>query len=378
MGRIGRGAVLLCVVGLGAGLWLWLHRDSANPGKLAPASRQEGANPAGKVPFSEPEARQGLRAAAAALKYRINRQDSQKILDGLRESFSKLPTEATVAILRDFLDGGADGPTQLEFAVGLDGLLTGAPTLRVFLLDQLARVDRAAAAAYARQILERMDSPDEWAVALRNLALGAASAEVRALLREKAGQMLKHEPWQRNPSVGYLEAFDVAVHLGGTGLVPTLAGLVQLKDNPAVAHAAHLALDRMVIQEPAATLNLLQAEPGLLAGRELARADLFARADVRNAPQRQAVENYLLSAQRSAAELNQFAGVFPNASFRISQNLLTRSLTPDFATLAARDAGALQAVNEWLADPRFAQLKPQLEKIRRRLENFVRQAGGRE
>ena len=77
-----------------------------------------------------------------------------------------------------------------------------APTLRTFLLDYLGQVDPATAAAYARTVLGAMDSPDEWAVALRCLALGDSSPEARALMEMKTGELLRAQAWQKDPSVG--------------------------------------------------------------------------------------------------------------------------------------------------------------------------------
>ena len=213
-------------------------------------------------------------------------------------------------------------------------------------------------------------------MALRNLATGDTSASAHALLEEKTAELLRYEPWQQEPSAGYLEAFDVAVYLGGTNLAPALGDLVRRQDNPAVAHAAYLALDRLVIKDTAELLAALEAAPELMQGREATRADYFARADVRDPQQRQVLESYLLDPQRSAAELAQFAGVFPNANYMISQNLLTPTPTPDGASLTARDAASLQVVQEWLADPRFANLQRPLQKVKQKLEQFVQQAKG--
>src|SRR5205814_901547 len=128
-----------------------------------------------------------------------------------------------------------DAPTQLKFGVGADGFLTEAPSLRTFLLDQLARVDPAAAAAYAEKILSAMTSADEWALALRSYAVGNATPQGRFFLEQKVQAMLLYEPWQKGPSAGFLEAFDVAVYLGGTHLMPALTTLVRQTDNPAVS-----------------------------------------------------------------------------------------------------------------------------------------------
>ena len=57
----------------------------------------------------------------------------------------------------------------------------------------------------------------------------------------------------------------------------------------------------------------------------------------------------------------------------ISPNLLTSSQPPDRAALVARDAAALKAVQAWLADPRFAQLQPELSQMETRIAGYVQQ-----
>ena len=210
-------------------------------------------------------------------------------------------------------------------------------------------------------------------MALRNQALGDTTAGARALLEQKTGELLRAQDWQQNPSTGYLEAFDAAVYVGGTNLVPSLTDLVRRQDNPAVAHAAFLALDRSVINNPVPLLSTLLAQPELMQGREQTRADYFARADVRDPNQRALVESNLLNPQITPPELQQFCGVFPNANYMISQNLLTTTPTPDAAGLAGRDAESLRVVQQWETYPRFAGARPQLERIGVRLAEFVRQ-----
>jgi hypothetical protein len=271
------------------------------------------------------------------------------------------------------LDSKADVDTHFCFKVGKGGFLTDAPTLRTWLLDYLAQIDPAAAASYARVILNSADSPDEWALALRDLALGDSSPDERVLLVEKTGDLLNNQDWQQNPTTGYLEAFDVAVFLGDASLANPLAVLMSDPNNPAVAHAAFLALDRMVINNPAAILAALEADPDLMQGRENTRADYFARADVQDAQQREVLESYLLDPQIGAAEVQQFASIFPNANYMISPNLLTGNPTPNHAALVARDTASLQAIMEWLGDPRFANLRPELQVMQQRLQQFVQQ-----
>jgi hypothetical protein len=375
---------ILLAVALGALVWLiesWAghsHLPATPPARPVAPTSPIGLNPAppghpAALPFVEAPA-SPLAEAWQSLQGVTDAATMQQRLAELRRTLAAMPTNAAVVAIRAFLDSKADAPTHLGFKVAGNGLLDNAPTLRTFLLDELARIDPVAAADYARIVLTSMDSPDEWAVALRNLARGDASDSARALLAEKAGDLLRNPAWQQDPSVGYLEAFDVPVFLGGTQFMPTLSDLVRQQDNPAVAHAAFLSLDRLVINDPATALAALQTDPGLLQGRAATRADYFARADVRNAQQRQIIENYLLNPGINPAELEAFAGIFPNANFMISANLLTQATTPDHASLADRDVESLRVIQAWQADPRFAKVQPALAKIEMRLQQFANQA----
>ena len=283
-----------------------------------------------------------------------------------------LPEVNSKETITRVLDAKVDAPTHLGFALAADGSLREAPTLRTLLLDRLTKVDPAAAAAYAEKILATKESADEWAVALRACAIGNGSSE--GLLKQKMREMITHEPWRRNPSTGFLEAFDVIVYTRDTELTPTLAELVRDKSDRAVAHAAYLALDRLIQTEPNVVLSQLLAQPELMTGREATRANFFARADPADPRQRAILEAYLLSPALAAGELETFSGMYPNANFMVSQNLLTPSPSIEQATLARRDAQALRVVREWLADSRFAKRQRQLEKIQQRLETFVQQA----
>jgi hypothetical protein len=290
----------------------------------------------------------------------------------LREALARLPAPEAVRFLRATLDAKVDAPTGEGFELGRGGRLSGAPTLRVLLLEQLSSLDPAAAEGSAREILGSTTSPEEWAVALQALGRGEPEPGRREFMREKMRELLRHEPWQQNASVAYLQSFDVAVQLGGTELLGPLTDLVRRQDNRAVAHAAFLALDRLVIQQPGDTLAALAARPESMAGREQTRANYFARADVGDPAQRALVEGYLLDPSRPGAELQAFAGLFPSANYMISHNLLTAHPTPTGSELARRDRAALEVVDAWLADPRFAAQRPLLETIRERLRGFVR------
>jgi hypothetical protein len=359
--------------------WLW-HR---NPEKTPPVATTSTTTNAITPPatsaipivatITPAGTNASLQKAYAFFQTAPDAKTARQQLAELRAALAAMPTNEAVAAIKQFLDSKADAATQLGFKVAKNGLLDDAPTLRTFLLDELARVDPAAAADYSKIILASKDSPDEWAVALRNLANGDTSADGQALLRQKTSELLQYAPWQQNPSTGYLEAFDTAVYLGGTSLMPTLTSLVKEQDNPAVAHASFLALDRLVINNPAATLTALLADPTSMQGREATRADYFARANVSDPQQLQVLQNYLLNPQITPAEIDTFAGIFPNANYMISPNLLTQSQTPDRNALVSRDAASLSVVQGWLGDPRFANLAPALQKIQTRLSGFVQQ-----
>ncbi len=379
-------AILLLVI-----IEFWLHqrvkRLTQNPAPAPPPIAEATAPTTASNPppivsnlvatpptNSPPVAANPLQNLFDAVKESPDAKTARQHLAELRAALAAMPTNAAVAVVRQFLDSKADAPTHLGFKVAANGLLDDAPTLRTFLLDELGRLDPAAAADYSRVILAAKDSPDEWAIALRNLANGDSTSDGRTLLQQKAGELLQYEPWQQNPTTGYLESFDVAVYLGGTSLMPTLSDLVRKQDNPGIAHAAYLALDRLVISSPTAALTALDADPDLMQGRELTRANYFARADVRDPQQRQVLENYLLNPSIGPAELDTFAGVYPNANYMISANLLTPTPTPDRASLTSRDAESLAVAQQWLADPRFANLTPVLQKMTARLQTFVQQA----
>jgi hypothetical protein len=371
-------AAILSLVALAA--WRWQRQPKSTALPQAPpavSATTEAASPqtaptitTHRSGASEP----GLEEMFGSLRTVPDAKTARQRLAALREALSVMPTKEAVAAVRQFLDSKADVPTHLGFKLGANGLLEEAPSLRTFLLDELARLDPAAAADYAKVVLGSMDSPDEWAVALRSLALGDTSTAGRALLKQKTGELLQYAPWQQNPSTGFLEAFDVAVYLGGTDLIPTLSDLVRRQDNPAVAHAAYLALDRLVIGDTTTILSAMEASLDLMQGRESTRADYFARVDVRDPQQRKVLESYLLDPRIGAAEMDTFANVYPNANFMISPNLLTQTPTLDRGALTSRDAESLAVAQQWLADPRFANLKPELQKIIVRLQTFVQQA----
>ena len=372
--------LLILAGGVLLALALWVAHRQSEPAvqvhaTVATSSPEATTTPSAADTIARPAAEgdRRLQQTCEALRKEFDARITRQELAELRQNLAAMPKSAAIAAIRQFLDSKADASTHLGFKLASDGMLDEAPTLRTFLLDELGRLDPAAAADYSKAVLASMDSADEWAVALRNLASGDASADSRALLEQKTAQMMQYTPWQQNPSTGFLEAFDVPVYLGGADFVPTLSQLVCSQDNPAVAHAAYLALDRLVISNPATVLGLLEDDPDMMEGRESTRADYFARANVGDPQQRQILESYLLDPAISTAELQTFAAIYPNANFMISPNLLTQANTPNHDALMSLDAQALAVAQEWLADPRFAEVVPELQTITQRLEGFAAQ-----
>lgn len=276
-----------------------------------------------------------------------------------------------VARISAILASGRDFESGHEFMLDSDGNLAAAPTLRTMLLDELATMDPANAAEISREILDTPTTADEWAIALRNLGRVDDSPETSAFLHEKAVELIRNPEWQAEPSVGYLNAFDVLVHTEATAEAPLLSDLIKNKDRKDLAHAAFLTLDRLVQRQPAVMLAQLGTDAALSASRPEMTAQQFARADLRDESQREIVARWLLHPERTATELNAFAGVFPNHNQFVSNNLLTRDTASAGADLAAHDREVLEVVTSWADDPDFKPLNEHLSVMISRLESFA-------
>ncbi len=140
----------------------------ANVGEVAATTNSHMllASPANQLPGG------AFTAIIRAARELSSAEGKAQALERLRQAFAAGPADQAVAGIRQYLDSKTDAGTGREFKLGDHGSLVEAPTFRTFLLDQLARIDPAAAAEYARTILTSSDSPDEWAMALRSLARG--------------------------------------------------------------------------------------------------------------------------------------------------------------------------------------------------------------
>lgn len=281
-----------------------------------------------------------------------------------RALLSADPRQAIAAILA-FLKTGQDATTGEPFAPGPNGGLETAPSLRVLLLDVLGRLSRkigsADADAIGRTILAAKTSPDEWAIAMRNIAWHDPTAT--PYLGAKFREMLGHEPWLNDPSSGFLEAFDVAVYAKDATLIPTLGNMLS-SNKPELQRAAAVALDRLAESTPLAVMTYLNGSPTTLADLPFVRADFFAKADLSQQQQRSAVEFYLSRSDVSPAEKAKLLkGLATPASF-VSDNLLTESTPPADETPRVQAAGNVAA--EWLKTNRFPELSGELQRLQSR------------
>ncbi len=291
-------------------------------------------------------------------------------LAALRSRLIAMPSSEAVALIRSFLASGEDRPTGLDFKISPGGSLEEWPTFRTFLLDTLLAIDPSAAAAIGREILSSPATADEWALSLRNVARGESGSD-DDFLREKTEELIRNPAWQADPSVGYLNSFDVLVHTGSVSSTPLLSDLIQNKDRRDLAHASFLTLDRLVQRRPAEMLETLAADSALHASRPEMTAQQFARADLRDPAQQTIVRNWLLDPARTSTELHNFAAVYPNHNRFVSANLLTTELPADGADLAAHDREALEIVLSWREDPAFEPVAEHLGTMLSRLHSFL-------
>ena len=274
------------------------------------------------------------------------------------------PALATAAI-RDFLATGRDARTGPDFALRPGGDIA-APTLRVLLMDVLGRIAKRdgtdSAAKLAREILEKKDSADEWAIALRNVAWHEPAAT--AYLAAKAREMLAFAPWRAAPTSGMLEAFDVIVFTKDASFTADLAS-AQSDPNEQLRHAADVALDRLAAASPLDVMSYLNAHPTTLAERPMLRADYFAKADLAQPGQKTALEFYLGRPDIADAEKTKLLKALATPAAFVSENLLTPP--PPEPDDAAREHAILAATHEWLTGQRFPPLQSPLIELQRRL-----------
>ena len=218
------------------------------------------------------------------------------------------------------------------------------------------------------------NSPEEWALSLRNVAWDNPESRNVPLLKDRVLEALTHDPWLENPSAGFLHSFDVAVYTQSLDLLPEFAAMLNRDNFQSLSHAAVMAMDKMILDNPSPSLSSILANLDLLSERPHTRAGFFSRADLTDSRQQEIVETYLLQPALSLEEVDTFAKLFPNFNLTLSNNLLTDNHTYTLSEMAQIDRASLARTEDWLTDIRFQHLKPQLEILIARLRENIASA----
>lgn len=337
---------------LGASGIFWLFLKHNVPPELTNQESETISLPpaAGNLPGStaDPEIRitNLLRDSAEAFRADTDPAQASARLSALRDEIRQAPEEAAAAAIVAFLKSLEDAETGLPFAVGPDGMMDVVPSLRLALLDLLPSLDPLAALEMAREIMDQRTSPDEYALALRNMAWNDLEGDLRDELSGRFMDLLKMA-WLEKPSAGFLEAFDIAVEVGGG---PMFDRMVEVADeatatgNTAASRAAFMSMDRMIVRDPT-VLNAFSKAPGWMEFAPQQRASLLSRLDITQPDQREIFTRYLAS-DHAAGELEHFAKVFPNQNYLYGHRLVTADeATPTIAEVAATDARVLDELD---------------------------------
>ena len=380
-GPLTRFGFLLLVGGVAlvfAALGLLRHlSESAHPvgaAKTANASHASGAALAPVVPPAATVAPPKVDPAAVArLSETINQAlavlrdptnpNKRQALEALREALKQAEPLVAIAAVRQFLASGQDASTGLKFRLGDDHSLDQAPSMRTFLMDQLGALSQDAgttdAADVARETLDTKGSADEWAVAMRNLAMADPDGS-RGLLAAKARELIDYAPWQAAPSGGYLEAFDAAAYGGDPSIINDLAALATT--NSPVGRAALVALQRLSGMAPEQVAAYLNANPDVLADVPLRRADYMGSVDLSQPDQLAQAEIYLNRTDVSDAEKDKFLARLGMPAGFVSETLLTPETITQMPIMERR-AVVNQTAANWLASGKFPTLQGAMQQL---------------
>jgi hypothetical protein len=299
----------------------------------------------------------------------IERSQLLARLKALKASIHALPPDVAAATLIAWLDSGADAPTRLSFVVGAEGVMDESPTFRTALLDLLGQTDPVASLGYSQDLLAAKPGPEEYALALRNLAWLNPDGAQTALIRQSFLALLTDPALSEQPTPGYLESFDVAVAVANADLVRALlANQSTQLGNDVLSRTTFIALDRIMLRTPEAILDAFAADPRFLADQPNWRASLLARLDPSNPEHVEQLRNYLLKTPHAETELGYFASIYPLANFFEGNRLVTGWETVNQAqTIPERDAAARKLMEGLLAEPGFKGVAPSIETILQRV-----------
>lgn len=314
-----------------------------------------------------------IKSAADNLKAAPSPAEKQRILQALLDSLkSNSHRQEVMAALVEYLRTNGDATTSLAFAPGPDGSLQTSPSLRVALLDLLGAIDHATAQQFAEEIFKSSNSPDEWAVALRDSGRGLHKSDEdrKTQFTDHLGQLLSREAWLRAPTAGFLHAFDAAVFVGGADMVRRMVSIYDSSYHSATSYAARLSLDRMAVADYRQVADAIQEGPNHLSREPATRAAILARGDPSDARDVKLMHDYLLKTSVSVEEKQVFLHSFPNGNLELSNNLLTSNPFIAMQTMAQRDDFAAKLLEEWSKEPAFDTFQDDIKSRLRALAEY--------
>jgi hypothetical protein len=171
--------------------------------------------------------------------------------------------------------------------------------------------------ALSRELIQQASSPDEYALALRNLAWNDLDGDLHGELSAAFFLMLDRQAWLDRPSAGFLEAFDIALQVPSPAVFSRLSELVASRRNPAdapLARAATITLDRLILRDPSLLTHARRRIPRWLDEAPRHRASLMSRLDLTREDHQALFVEYLADPRLEAAERGLFSELFPNGN----------------------------------------------------------------
>ncbi len=390
-----RRRIILCGVAALMLLLVWIFRPagkdrrSSPPHEMAsenrrsspanrpsrPAQADPGSNPADPAGASDTDVARLIERSLERFRASAGEEESRSILQELKDGIRGADAESAAAALVAFLESGRDAATDLTFVVGREGIMDLTPTLRTALLDLLLTVDPLAALEMARAIMDDAKSPDEYALALRNLAANDLEGDLKTELRSRLERMIEMRVWSANPSAGFLEALDAAVVLTDKPMFDALARLTReaaATGNSSLARAGLMALDRMLVRDPSLLVKSFAAGPALPDLPPDQRASLMSRLDVTDPAQRELFTRYLSAPNHGSTELEYFAALFPNGNSLHGNWLISAAeATHSIASRREEDRKVLAEIDRLLAGGLQGSARETLVSIRDRLNRVA-------
>lgn len=301
--------------------------------------------------------------------------ESSAILQGLRERIRAIDSPAALRAIVDFLESGKDASTRLPFIVGSGGVMESVPTLRTALLDLLPALDPSVALDVARSVMDLKQSPDDYALALRNLAWNDLDGDLKDELSDRFERMIQTKDWRANPSSGFLEGLDTALQVSDEKVFRNmliLNAVAQESDRAALVRASFIALDRMVLHEPDLLVKSFASDPQLSGVSADHRASLMSRLDLLVPAQRDLFTTYVSRSQHGPGELAYFADLFPNGNhFHGNWLISSQDPSPSIQSRLQADQKILAMIDSLMTENPGDQAIQTIARIRVRLQKAI-------